>query len=96
MSVKNFISDNLPPEWDYCARKLKMRTELIERLYQTIPTCFRNKYKYKFGINVIKNIFDYWYINHTNIIHLIEATDLDIKKWNKLNSEIIKYMEECK
>lgn len=96
MSVRDFISENLPEPWDHCSRKLKMRTELIERIYALIPNELRNTYKYKVSIQKIKRLFAYWYETKVNIIYLVEGTNIDKDKWEKLNTEIMKYIEECK
>lgn len=91
MSVRKFIRENLPEAWDKAATELKMRTELVERLYGVIPHCYRNRYYYQAGIRMIRRIFN----TKCDIIHLVDATDIDLAKWNKLSDKIKEYEYQC-
>lgn len=96
MSVRNFIKDSIPESWDKAATQLRMKTELIERLYATIPQNYRNKYRYKEGIRMIARAINYWNGgNRCNIIFLVDATDIDLKKWEELNELINEYENQC-
>lgn len=91
MSVRNFIRDNLPEPWERAATKLKMKTELIERLYGAVPNGYKNKYHYKKAIIYLRQVFR----EDCNIIYLVDATGINLVKWQKLNSLIIEYRHRC-
>lgn len=91
MGLKNFIRDNLPYSWDKAATELRMKTELITRLNNTVPYAYRNKYHYKEGINYIKRVFN----TRADVIHLVDATDINMDKWKKLCSRIKEIEYEC-
>ena len=91
MSVRNFIRQNLPEAWDKATTELKMKTELVERLYGAIPQCYKNRYHYKKAIAMLYRIFD----TKCDIIHLIDATDINLTKWGELSSKIKEYEWQC-
>lgn len=91
MSVRNFIRQNLPEAWDKAATELRMKTELIERLYGAIPNCYKNKHKYKFAIDMLIRIFN----TKCDIIHSVDATNINLTKWNELSNKIKEYEYQC-
>ncbi len=94
MSVRKFIRENLPEAWDKAATELKMRTELVERLYGAIPQYYKNRYHYKKAIKILYRIFDTNVVD-CNIIHLVDATDINLTKWNELSNKIKEYEYQC-
>lgn len=91
MSVKKFIRENMPEEWRVPATELRMKNELVERLYGVIPHQYKNKYHYKEAIIMLRRIFR----ANCSIIHLIDATDINLTKWLELNNKINEYRERC-
>lgn len=91
MGLMDFIRQNLPEPWEKAATELKMKTELITRLHAMVPRTYKNKYHYKEGINYIRRIFQ----AKGNIIYLVEASDIDVDKWNKLNNRINEIKHQC-
>lgn len=91
MGLMVFIRQNLPESWDKAATELKMKTELITRIHDAIPRCYKNKYHYKEGIQKVRNIFKV----KGNLIYHVDATDIDVEKWNKLDEKIKEYEYLC-
>lgn len=91
MGLMNFIRDNLPYSWDKAATELRMKTELITRLNNAVPYAYRNRYHYKEGIVYIRRVFN----TRAEVIHLIDATDIDLAKWKKLCSRIKEIEYQC-
>ena len=87
----NFIRQNLPESWEKAATEMRMKTELITRLHNVVPRAYKNKYHYKEGISYIRRVFN----TKCDIIHLVDATDIDITKWNELSSKIKEYEYQC-
>ena len=87
MGLMNFIRQNLPESWEKAATEMRMKTELITRLHNVVPRAYKNKYHYKEGISYIRRVFN----TKCDIIHLVDATDIDITKWNELSSKIKEY-----
>ena len=91
MGLMNFIRANLPESWEKAATELKMKTELVERLYGAIPQCYKNRYHYKKAIKMLYRMFD----TNCDIIHLVDATDINLTKWNELSNKIKEYEYQC-
>lgn len=92
MGLMNFIRHNLPEPWDKASTELKMKTELIHRLHSVVPRAFKNKHHYKEGMAYIRRLFR----SDANIIYLVDATNMDIEKWQNLSLRIneLKYLCE--
>ena len=91
MGLMDFIRQNLPESWEKAATELQMKTELIKRLHAMVPRAYKNKYHYKEGMSYIRRTFQ----AKGNIIYLVEATDIDLDKWNKLNNKIKEIEYQC-
>lgn len=91
MGLMNFIRQNLPESWEKAATEMRMKTELINRLHSVVPRAYKNKYHYKEGMSYIRRAFN----TKCDIIHLVDATDIDIAKWNELSSKIKEYEYQC-
>lgn len=91
MGLMNFIRQNLPESWEKAATELKMKTELITRLHANVPRNYKNKYHYREGINYIRGVFR----RKGNIIYSVEATDINLEKWEELNNRIKEYEYQC-
>lgn len=91
MGLMDFIRQNLPESWEKAATEMRMKTELITRLHNVVPRAYKNKYHYKEGISYIRRVFN----TKCDIIHLVDATDIDITKWNELSSKIKEYEYQC-
>ena len=92
MGLIGFIRSNLPESWEKASKELRMKDELVHRLYDAIPHSFKNRYHYKEAIEHLKRKF----ACRTSIYYLVEATDLDLDKWKKLDDRINQIKEECK
>lgn len=91
MGLIKFIRHNLPESWDKASTEMRMKTELITRLYNVVPYQYKNKWHYKKGINFIRKQF----ATKCDVIHLVEATDIDVSKWKELSNKIKQYEYEC-
>lgn len=91
MGLMVFIRQNLPESWEKAATEMKMKTELITRLHDIVPRTYKNKYHYKEGISYIKRVFN----TKCDIIHLVDATDINVEKWKKLSGKIKEYEYQC-
>ena len=92
MGLMNFIRSNLPESWDKVATEMKMKTELINRLHANVPRQYKNKYHYREGIRYIQGVFK----RKCSIYYLVEATNLDMNRWRKLDDAIKNYEETCR
>ena len=92
MGLMNFIRQNLPESWEKAATEMKMKTELITRLHANVPREYKNKYHYREGIRYIRGVFR----QTCSIYYCVEATDLDLNKWRKLDEKIKNYEETCR
>lgn len=91
MGLMVFIRQNLPESWEKAASAMKMKTELIHRLHDVVPRAYKNKYHYKEGVSYIRRVFN----TKCDIIHLVDATDIDIEKWKTLSNKIKEYEYQC-
>lgn len=91
MGLMNFIRHNLPESWDKAATELRMKTELVTRLNNAVPCAYKNKYHYKEGLNYIRRVFN----TRAEVIHLVDATDIDMKKWKELCERIKQIEYQC-
>lgn len=91
MGLMVFIRQNLPESWEKAASAMKMKTELIHRLHDVVPRAYKNKYHYKEGVSYIRRVFN----TKCDIIHLVDATDIDIEKWKILSNKIKEYEYQC-
>lgn len=91
MGLMNFIRQNLPESWEKAASEMKMKTELIHRLHANVPRIYKNKYHYKEGIKYIRGVFQCT----SNILYYVEATNIDIERWQELNNKIKEYQHLC-
>lgn len=92
MGLMNFIRQNLPESWEKAATELRMKTELVTRLHDVVPAAYKNRYHYKEGMEYIRRLFR----TRAAIIHLVDATDINIEKWNKLGDRIKQIEYECR
>lgn len=92
MGLMNFIRQNLPESWEKASTEMRMKTELIHRLHSLVPRDYKNKYHYKEGMNFIRRQFR----TDCNIIHLVDATDMNLEKWQQLNSRIKEIEHQCR
>ncbi len=91
MGLMNFIRQNLPESWEKASTEMRMKTELITRLHANVPRIYKNKYHYREGMQYIRNAFR----ATCDIIYLVEATNIDRDKWDKLNTKIKEYEYQC-
>lgn len=92
MAVKDFIRENLPESWLKAATELRMKTELINRLYGHVPRNYKNKNNYRQGIHYLRGVF---LIHPNKLIYYVEATDIDLKKWERLVERINEINYQC-
>ena len=92
MAVKDFIRENLPESWLKAATELRMKTELINRLYGHVPRNYKNKNNYRQGIHYLRGVF---LIHPNKLIYYVEATDIDLKKWERLVKRINEINYQC-
>lgn len=92
MGLMNFIRQNLPEAWEKASTEMKMKTELINRLHANVPRQYKNKYHYREGMMYIRGVFR----RTCSIYYLVEATDLDMDRWRKLDDAIKNYEETCR
>lgn len=92
-STRTWVRNHLPEAWLQAARKFKCQEEMIRRICATIPTIYRNQFHSKESKNyIMKRVFGV----RTHIRHLIDMSDADIEKWNKVGDFIINYEESCR
>lgn len=92
MGLITYIRHTLPEPVEKASKKLRMKDELVKRLYAAIPQCYKNKYHYKEGIKRVEAIYGaivYRSIPVYNLIDMSEVTSEDFKKWEKLDRAII-------
>lgn len=92
MGLITYIRHTLPEPVEKASKKLKMKDELVKRLYAAIPQCYKNKYHYKEGIKRVEAIYESIVHRSIPIYHLIdmsEVTSTDFRKWEELDREII-------
>lgn len=92
MGLMNFIRQNLPESWEKAATELRMKNELVIRLHANIPRIYKNKYHYKEGMRYIRSVFQ---TSADKLIYYVEATDIDVDKWNKLANKIKEKEYQC-
>lgn len=93
MGLRDYIRQQLPFEWDKAATEMKMKTELISRICTIVPTSYKDKYHYKEARRYVNTLFQ---TKSCSIVHLVDATDMDLGKWQELNSKIREYEYQCK
>lgn len=91
MGLMNFIRHNLPHSWEKAATELRMKNELVLRLHSAVPKNYKNKYHYKEGMAFIRRQFN----AKCDIIHLVDATNMNITKWKELSEKIKTIEYEC-
>ena len=92
-STREWVRDNMPEAWLQAAREFKCQEEMIRRICATVPTIYRNRFRSKEAKNyIMKRVFGV----KTHIRHLIDMSDADIVKWNKVGDFIINYEESCR
>lgn len=91
MGLMNFIRENLPESWDKASTEMRMKTELIHRLHSVVPYTYKNRYHYKEGVAYIRRLFN----TRADIIHLVDATDIDVDRWKKLGNKIKEIEYQC-
>ena len=84
MGLMNFIRQNLPESWEKASTEMKMKTN--------VPRQYKNKYHYREGMMYIRGVFR----RTCSIYYLVEATNLDMDKWRKLDDAIKNYEETCR
>lgn len=96
MGLINFIREKLPEPLEVASRQLRMKDQLVRRIYAAVPQCYKNKYHYKEGLSKAKTIFFHWE-RGTSIYHLIDMTDVvKLAKWQILEIIARNYQEQCK
>ena len=93
-----FIREKLPEPLDKASRELRMKEKLVQRINSVVPQCYKNKYHYKEGISKVRNIFFFWETRGTEIIHLIDVSDLttkDEEKFRELETKARNYQQQC-
>lgn len=91
-SIKQYIRDNMPESWSHVATEMRVREELIRRINDTIPNCYKNNKSYLDSINVLKRMF-----RATSLVyHLIDMTDADLEKWKTFSNKVKDYEESCR
>ena len=91
MGLMNFIRQNLPESWDKAATEMRMKTELVTRIHNVVPRSYKNKYHYKEGMAWVRRLFQV----KSDLKYYVDATNLDIEKWNKLDAKIREYEYLC-
>lgn len=92
-STRTWVRKNLPESWLQAAKKFKCQEEMIRRICSAVPTTYRNQFCVNESRNYIqKRVFGV----RTHIRHLIDMSDADIEKWNKVGDFILNYEESCR
>lgn len=92
MGLINFIRQNLPESWEKAATEMKMKSELITRLHANVPRIYKNRYHYKEGMRYIRSVFN---ISADKLVYYVEASDIDLVKWEKLTNKIKEIEYQC-
>lgn len=92
MGLMNFIRQNLPESWEKAATEMKMKSELITRLHANVPRVYKNRYHYKEGMRYIRSVFN---ISADKLVYYVEASDIDLVKWEKLTNKIKEIEYQC-
>lgn len=99
MGLINFIREKLPEPLLKASTDLRMKNELILRIYAAVPQAYKNKYHFREGISRVKMIFYHW-DRGTAIYHLIDMTNATneekFKKWQDLDIIARNIQELCK
>ncbi len=89
MGLITFIRHNMPEPIEKACKEMRMKDEVIKRMYDAIPRCYKNKYHYKEAISKIKLKFFSIVERKTAIYHLIDMSDVDdLTKWEQLDEKI--------
>lgn len=98
MGLIKFIREKLPEPLDKASRELRVKEKLVQCINSVVPQCYKNKYHYKEGISKVRNIFFLWETRGTEIIHLIDVSDLttkDEEKFRELETKARNYQQQC-
>ena len=98
MGLIKFIREKLPEPLDKASKELRMKEKLVQRINSVVPQCYKNKYHYKEGISKVRNIFFFWETRSTEIIRLIDASNLtpeDETKFRELEEKARNYKQQC-
>lgn len=94
MGLITFIRRNLPEPVEKACLEMRMKEQVVQRIYGAVPQQFKNKYHYKEGLSRIKLIFHSITERGTAIYHLIDMTNVeDLTKWKELDNRIKNYKE---
>lgn len=92
-STRTWVRNNLPESWLQATKKFKCQEEMIRRICSVVPTIYRNQFCVNESRNYIqKRVFGV----RTHIRHLIDMSDADMEKWNKVGDFILNYEESCR
>ena len=92
-STRTWVRNNLPESWLHAAKKFKCQEEMIRRICSVVPTTYRNQFCVNESRNYIqKRVFGI----KAHIRHLIDMSDADMEKWNKVGDFILNYEESCR
>lgn len=94
MGLITFIRHNLPEPVEKACKEMRMKDEVVRRMYSAIPQCYKNKYHFKAGLSKIRLKFYYILENRVAIYHLIDMTNVeDLTKWKELDEKIKNYID---
>lgn len=97
MGTLQYIQKTIPEALDKASKELRVKQELMHRVYAMIPRKYKNKYHCKRGINMVNNIWHSWIVKTTPIYHLIDASgDFKMDKWIEVEQRARNYVEQCK
>lgn len=96
MGLQKRIEEKMPWEWDKAAKELRVKGELVKRLYRYIPKYYKGN---KLRNNPELRRRAYFYINEMfkrDVLYVIDVSHTDINIWRKLSERITQIREECK
>lgn len=94
MRVLTFIRHNLPEPVEKACIDMRMKNEVVLRIYSTIPQKYKNRYHYRVGLSNVRRIFFSIMERRVPIYYLLDMHEVkDMAKWMELDKKIQNYID---